>query len=177
MNKKIIYLATDHAGFEHKEKVKEILENKFSNNFDFSDCGAKEYNPADDYPDFISIAAEKVSKNPENSLAIIFGGSGQGEAMVANRYKNVRATVYYGGEKEILRLSKKHNNANILSLGARFIKEYELEEILTIWLNEKFSEEKRHIRRIEKIDKLKNSLKNSSLTEKLKTCKQFLGMK
>ena len=130
--KKIIYLATDHAGFEYKEKVKEILENKFSENFEVIDCGAEEYNPADDYPDFISKAAEKISKNPENSLGIIFGGSGQGEAMVANRYKNVRATVYYGSETEILKLSKAHNNANILSIGARFVKEYDLEEILTI---------------------------------------------
>ena len=131
MNKKIIYLATDHAGFEHKEKVKGILENKFSENFEIIDCGADEYDPIDDYPDFISKAAEKISKNT-NTLGIIFGGSGQGEAMVANRYKNVRATVYYGGEIEILKLSKSHNNANILSLGARFVKEHELTEILTI---------------------------------------------
>lgn len=172
MNKQTIYLATDHAGFEYKEKVKEILENKFSDTFDIIDCGAKTYDSADDYPDFISLAAEKVSKN-KNSLGIIFGGSGQGEAIVANRYKNVRATVYYGGQSEILKLSKEHNNANILSLGARFIKEHELEEILTIWLHGKFSEEERHIRRIKKIE----STKKEILTDTLKTCKQFLGMK
>ena len=177
MNKKTIYLAADHAGFEHKEKVEEILEKKFSDTFNIIDCGAQQYNSTDDYPDFISLAAEKVSYDSNNSLAIIFGGSGQGEALVANRYPNVRATVYYGGESEILKLSKKHNNANVLSIGARFVKEHELEEILTIWLHEEFSGEERHVRRIKKIKNLQTSLKHSPLSDKLKTCKQFLGMK
>jgi ribose 5-phosphate isomerase B len=129
--KKNIYLATDHAGFEYKEKVKKILEKKFSENFEIFDCGAENFNKNDDYPDFISIAAKKVSENFENSLGIIFGGSGQGEAMVANKYKNIRTTVFYGGDMEILKLSKNHNNANILSIGARFIPEKNLEQIIS----------------------------------------------
>lgn len=148
--KKKIYLATDHAGFEYKEKVKEILKNKFSKNYEIFDCGAENFNINDDYPDFISIAAKKVSENYENSLGIILGGSGQGEAMVANRYKNVRATVFYGGDMEILKLSKNHNNANILSIGARFINQDNLEKIISTWLEEKFSEKERHQRRINK---------------------------
>ncbi len=152
MIKKKIYLASDHAGFEYKEKVKDILEKDFLENFEVIDCGAKTYDETDDYPDFISTAAQKVSDNWENSLAIIFGGSGQGEAMVANKFSNIRATVYYGKEKKILELSKEHNNANILSIGARFVNENELKEILNIWLSSKFSEEERHIRRIKKIE-------------------------
>src|SRR3989344_4130532 len=88
----IVYLATDHAGFELKEKVKEYLQKE---GYEIEDCGAYEYDKSDDYPDFISKAAEKVSENPQNA-GIIFGNSGQGEAMVANKYKNVRAALFYG---------------------------------------------------------------------------------
>lgn len=148
--KKIIYLATDHAGFEYKEDVKKILKKNFSKNFKIIDCGAKKYNENDDYPDFVSIAAKKISENHNNSLGIVFGGSGQGEAMVANRQKKIRATVFYGGNKKILKLSKTHNNANILSLGVRFIKKENLKEIISIWLQENFLAEERHLRRIKK---------------------------
>lgn len=150
MENKTIYLATDHAGFELKEKTKKILKKKFTN-FEVKDLGALEYEQTDDYPVYIKKAAEKVSESPDN-LAIIFGGSGQGEAMVANRFKNVRATVYYGGSLEILKLSKQHNNANVLSLGGRFIKKWNLNKILKTWLSENFSNKERHQRRIEQID-------------------------
>ncbi len=147
---KKILLATDHAGFETKERIKDILK---TNKIDFEDLGAFNYEKSDDYPDWISKAAKKVSKNPEKYLAIILGGSGQGEAIVANRFKNVRATVYYGGNPEILKLSKEHNNANVLSIGARFIEQQKLKEIILSWLNFSFSKEKRHKRRIKKIEK------------------------
>ena len=149
---KKIYLATDHAGFEYKEKVKDWLEKE---NIKFEDMGAFEYDKFDDYPDWISKATEKVSKNPENSLGIIFGGSGQGEAMVANRYPNVRATVYYDGPREILELSKEHNNANILSLGARFVNEEYLIDVVKYWLEAEFLDEERHVRRIKKNRRIK----------------------
>ncbi len=144
-----INLATDHAGFSHKEKVRKILEEK---NFKVYDFGAFENNPDDDYPDFISPLASKISENSEENIGIIFGGSGQGEAMCANRFKNVRAVIFYGNfeeKKEILELSRKHNNANILSIGARFVAEGDLEKILNFWLETKF-EGGRHLRRIEK---------------------------
>src|SRR3990167_8808632 len=89
----MIYLAADHRGFELKEKIKEWLKEW---GYEYEDMGAFEYNADDDYPDFISKAAEKVSQDSDNSRAIIMGGSGQGEAMVANRYKGVRAAVFYG---------------------------------------------------------------------------------
>ena len=85
--------------------------------YDIEDCGAFDFDPLDDYPDFIIPAAEKVANQP-NSRGIIIGGSGQGEAMAANRIQGVRAAVYYDGPLEIIKLSRLHNNANILSLGA-----------------------------------------------------------
>ena len=79
------------------------------------------------------------------------GGSGQGEAMAANRIKGIRAAVFYNGPMEIIKLSREHNNANILSLGARFMKEEEIFNVIEVWLKEPF-EGGRHLRRIEKLD-------------------------
>ena len=112
-----IHLATDHAGLELKEKVKLYLLNL---DYEVIDHGAYEYDALDDYPDFIFPCANAVSNDPE-SKGIILGGSGQGEAMAANRVKGVRAAVFYNGPDEIIKLSRQHNNANILSLGARFV--------------------------------------------------------
>ncbi|MDP3733312.1 MAG: RpiB/LacA/LacB family sugar-phosphate isomerase [Candidatus Daviesbacteria bacterium] len=149
----MIYLASDHAGFELKEKVKEFLEKE---GYEVEDCGAYELNPVDDYPDFISKAAEAVSKDPE-SKAIIFGGSGQGEAIVANKFSNVRAAVFYGNA-DMVSLTREHNDANILSLGARFLTEDEVFEAVKLWLETPFTEEERHVRRIEKIKKIEQGL-------------------
>ncbi len=143
-----IYLATDHAGFELKNFLKEYL---ISKGYNVEDCGAYKYDPLDDYPDFIIPAAEKVANQP-NSRGIIIGGSGQGEAMAANRIPGVRAAVYYDGPIDIVKLSRLHNNANILSLGARFLSVERATEILNIWLAEKFEGE-RHENRINKLDR------------------------
>ena len=142
-----IYIATDHAGFELKNRLKEFLQ---SNNYDVEDYGALVFDSLDDYPDFILPAAKKVSEN-KNSKGIILGGSGQGEAMAANRIKGVRAIVYYGGQKEIVKLSRMHNNANIISFGARFVSFEQAVEVLKIWLSEEF-EGGRHETRINKLD-------------------------
>ena len=109
----IIHLATDHAGLDLKNSIKTYLLNK---GFEVKDHGAHEYDPQDDYPDFIFPCAKAVAKNID-SRGIILGGSGQGEAMAANRIKGIRAVVFYNGPKEIIKLSREHNNANILSLG------------------------------------------------------------
>lgn len=143
----IIALGTDHAGIELKEVVKKFLE---ENGYEVKDFGAYEYDSADDYPDFINPTAEFVSKN-DNAMGIIFGGSGQGEAMAANRYKGVRAAVFYGGPDEIISLSKQHNNANILSLAARFIEPEHAINVIKLWLSTEF-EGGRHQKRIEKLD-------------------------
>ena len=142
-----IHLATDHAGLELKEKVKLYLSDL---NYEVIDHGAYEYDALDDYPDFIFPCANAVSNDP-SSKGIILGGSGQGEAMAANRVKGVRAAVFYNGPDEIIKLSRQHNNANILSLGARFMSEEEMYKVIEVWLSTDF-ESGRHQRRIEKLD-------------------------
>ncbi len=165
-----IFLAADHAGFELKEKLKAFLTEA---GHTVTDCGAYAIDPGDDYPDFISKAAQKVSECEEGSPSeasgqtqcrgIVFGGSGQGEAMVANRFKNVRAAVYYGpsvaplggamegkGEFDIIKLSREHNDANVLSLGTRFLTAEQAIEAVKLWLETPFSKETRHVRRIAK---------------------------
>lgn len=148
-----IYLASDHAGFELKEKIKKYI---VGLGHEVDDKGSFKFDPEDDYPDFIRPAAEAAAKEPE-SRAIIFGGSGQGEAMVANRVKGVRAAVFYGGSwtelgQRIVRFSRDHNNANVLSIGARFVSEEMAKFAVKVWLETPFSKEERHIRRVKKID-------------------------
>ncbi len=144
----VVYFATDHAGFAHKEVLLAYVRDELG--YVVEDCGALHYDENDDYPDFISQAAYKVRENPDASRGIIFGGSGQGEAMVANRVEDVRATVYYGGSKEIITLSREHNNANILSIGARFVSLEESKEVVKTWLETPFNNDVRHVRRINK---------------------------
>ena len=143
----IIHLATDHAGLDLKNSIKAYL---ISKNYEVIDHGAHDYDPQDDYPDFIFLCAKAVAKDT-NSRGIILGGSGQGEAMAANRIKGVRAAVFYNGPDEIIKLSREHNNANVLSLGARFMSEEEIYKIINIWLEEPFGGD-RHQRRIDKLD-------------------------
>jgi ribose 5-phosphate isomerase B len=115
------------------------------------DCGAYTYNKDDDYTDFVRVAMGKMSTD-KDSLAIILGGSGQGEAMCANRFSHIRATTYYHHDLDIIRLSREHNNANVLSLGARFIDLESAKEAVRVWLETPFTNEARHKRRIKKLD-------------------------
>ena len=142
-----IVLATDHAGFELKESVKKYLLNL---NYDVKDFGAFEYDSTDDYPDFINPAAKFISEN-DNTIGIIFGGSGQGEAMAANRFKGIRAAVSYGGPDKIIELSRLHNDANVLSFGSRFIEPENAIDLIKKWLGIEF-EGGRHQQRIAKLD-------------------------
>jgi ribose 5-phosphate isomerase B len=146
-----IYFAADHAGWELKEKLVSYVGDELG--FEVVDCGAETYVPEDDYPAIIKKAAEKVSADPSKAKAIILGGSGQGEAIVANRFPQVRAVVYYGGNLDIVRLSRVHNDANVLSLGARFLTTEDAKEIVASWLKIPFSDEERHVRRIQDIDR------------------------
>ena len=142
-----VHLATAHAGLDLKNSIKDHL---IDNGHDVTDHGAYEYDALDDYPDFIFPCARAVASDP-SSRGIILGGSGQGEAMAANRIKGVRAAVFYNGPNEIVKLSREHNNANILSLGARFMSEEEIHNLIKLWFDEPF-EGGRHQRRIEKLD-------------------------
>ncbi len=153
-----IFLASDHAGFELKNKLYKYLKDQGHTVIDY---GPHELEDADDYPDLIAPLAQEISQN-SGSRAIILGGSGQGEAMVANRFPNVRAVVYNGETRpkdgrqvpSELILSREHNDANVLSLGARFLTEEEAKEAVELWLHTKFSGEERHIRRLKKIEAL-----------------------
>jgi len=147
-----LILASDHAGFALKEVVKKFLESK---KYQVLDVGAHELVPEDDYPVYMTAAAMKVAQDIEgNTRAIIFGMSGQGEAMVANRFPGVRTAVWYGGNDDIIRLSREHNNANVLSIGAKFVSEEEAKKAIELWLETPFSNEEKHARRIEQIDSI-----------------------
>lgn len=150
-----IYIGADHAGFELKGALVDHLKSK---NIEVEDVGAHTYDKDDDYPDFIIACAQKVASD-SGSLGIVIGGSGQGEAMAANKVKGVRAALYYGKDLDIIKLSKEHNNANVISFGARFLSEDEAKEALDLWLETNFSGDDRHSRRLDKISKFEGDSK------------------
>lgn len=141
-----IHIGTDHAGFELKNKLVEYIKEL---GHEVMDHGAFVFDADDDYPDFVKPVAEMVAMNPADR-GIILGGSGEGEAMCANRHQGARATQYYGGNLEIVKVSREHNNANILSLGARFVTDDEAKQAVKVFLETDFSNEERHVRRIAK---------------------------
>ncbi len=141
-----IYFASDHAGFELKKKLIAFVREL---GYEVENCGAFSFNQEDDYPDFITPCALKVALDG-TSRGIIIGKSGEGEAMCANRVKGIRAAVFYGGSNEIIQLSREDNNANILSLAARFITETEASEAVKRFLELPFSDSPRYARRLAK---------------------------
>ena len=161
-----IYIGSDHTGYELKEKLKVYL-TELELDYEVIDKGAFKYNVDDDYPDFIRPLAEAVVKD-NGSFGIILGGSGQGEAMCANRVKGARSAVFYSeavpkeaidikgttsvDSFEIVKLSRIHNDANILSFGTRFLSEDEVKFAAELFLSTKFENEERHTRRIKKLD-------------------------
>jgi ribose 5-phosphate isomerase B len=154
-----IYIGTDHAGYVLKEKLVSSLKLQ---GYDVVDEGAFEYNEGDDYPDFVIPVARAISKDPNGSKGIILGGTGEGEAITANRFPHVRAVVYYGqresvvdDEADIIVRSRQHNNTNVLSLGARYFTEETVMAAVNLWLNTDFSNDERHVRRLAKIDAIK----------------------
>ena len=152
-----IYISGDHAGFKLKNRIRLFLVKK---GYVVEDIGPFEYNSKDDYPDFVIPMAKEVAKD-KNSRGIIIAGSGQGEIIAANKIKGARAILYYGSKKpsEILKLSRAHNNSNILSLGARFLTERQTKKAIEIWLKAPFSNAIRHKRRLSKIEKYENKRK------------------
>ncbi len=181
-----ISIASDHAGFELKAYLVERLRTQ---GYDVFDRGAHELVPGDDYPFYIAQVAQDVSAYEESRIqgyhpshsaqghpytingrdvvGIVIGGSGQGEAMVANKFPHIRAATVYGGIhaggsgkllEEITKLSRLHNDSNILSLGARFVSKEEAWDVVTLWLNTDFSSDPRHERRIDEIDTLEHGI-------------------
>ncbi|HVB19996.1 MAG TPA: RpiB/LacA/LacB family sugar-phosphate isomerase [Candidatus Paceibacterota bacterium] len=157
-----IYFAADHAGFALKNALFEHIRTL---GYDLEDLGAHALDPEDDYPDFVTPLAKRVA-DESGACGIIIGGSGQGEAMCANRIPGVRAAVFYGEMKvtaaldiegghsedgfDLVRLARRHNDANVLSIGARFVSGEEAEEAVHIFLDTPFSDSPRHTRRLAK---------------------------
>lgn len=164
-----VYIASDHAGFALKQFLTASL---MERGYSVQDMGAHELSPQDDYPDFITPCSQKVAQESmhndttTHTFGIVIGGSGQGEAMAANRIVGARAAVFYGEAHalttidendtaptdtlDIVRLARLHNNANILSLGARFVSKETALRVVLLFLETEFSNAPRHTRRIEK---------------------------
>jgi len=140
-----VYLGTDHAGFELKEHLKQFLTQK---GYEVVDDGALSFDKDDDYPDFCGKAATNVAKNP-GSFGFVFGKSGTGELIVANKVKGIRCGLAVNAEN--VRLAREHNDANMLSFGGAFVSPAQMEALALLFLTTPFSGEERHSRRIEKI--------------------------
>jgi ribose 5-phosphate isomerase B len=140
-----IALGTDHAGFRLKEQVKQLLESLGHEVIDFGTNSEASV----DYPQFIRPAAEAVARG-DAERAIVFGGSGNGEAMAANKVRGVRCALCWN--EESARLSREHNDANVLSLGARLVEQDLALRIVQLWLTTSF-EGGRHVKRIEQLER------------------------
>ena len=161
-----VYFAADHAGFRLKSELLNYVRGNLR--CEVEDCGALTPDSSDDYPDIIARAAQKLAKDAAKGLdskAIVIGASGQGEAMAANRFKGVRCALYYGpaareqkdmsgNELDMLASVRHHNDANALSLGARFVSKEEAYEVVKKWLETGFSGEPRHVRRVARLDEI-----------------------
>ena len=137
-----IYIASDHAGLELKNKLK---------SFKFKDLGPYEYDSEDDYPDFAAKVCKAVRKNKKN-LGILICGAGHGMNIAANKFKGIRASVCWN--KKSVQCAREHNSLNVLCLPGRLISEKTAKEIIRTWLKTKPSKQKRHQRRLNKIKKL-----------------------
>ena len=178
-----IFIASDHAGFELKSMLIGTLSEI---GHTVVDCGSYAYHDGDDYPPFIAKAAKAVSeaealkvgedesflltadqdREAKETRGIVIGGSGTGEAIVANKYPHVRCSICYGGDSafEIVKLSREHNNSNMLSLGARFLAHDQALELVLEWLNTPFTGDERHVRRLHEVELIEQH-KNPPLYE------------
>lgn len=159
-----VYIAADHTGFILKSVLVEYLRDALM--YEVKDLGASSLDGDDDYPDYVTPCAKKVVENP-GTLGIVIGGSGQGEAIAANRVPGARCALYYGQAQatgaidaagapsldgyDIVRLAREHNDANVLSLAARFLTEDDAKEAARIFIESPFTGEERHVRRIKKL--------------------------
>lgn len=168
-----VFLASDHAGYDLKQEIDRYLREE--TRFNPCDEGPEEHDPEDDYPEYILKASEKVAEN-DDSLGIVLGYSGQGEALAANKVNGIRAAVYYGSKPEIVRLSKKHNNANVLSLGAGFLDTDTAIEAVRTWLKTSFTGEERHKRRLNEIKMYENKKPTKILPSILASSQQQLDL-
>jgi ribose 5-phosphate isomerase B len=146
-----VYLGSDHAGFEYKQLIGEHLR---AAGHDVVDCGPAEYDAEDDYPPFVIDAASRVAGDA-GSVGVVLGGSGNGEAIAANKVDGVRCALAFS--EATARLAREHNDANVLSLGAR---QYSIESALTfvdVFLATAFSGDARHVRRIAQVTRYEST--------------------
>jgi ribose 5-phosphate isomerase B len=172
-----------------KDELKSELERsgQVISNIEIVDFGAYKYEEADDYPDFISVCAGALSSDIytgiKNNMAIVFGGSGEGEAIVADKYKGVRAGIINGENLELVKLLREHNNANILSIGARFVSDDFAKQAVKTFILTKFEDKdadnkiSRHERRIEEIEDLEVEINTKIKKEELDELKMFQEMR
>jgi ribose 5-phosphate isomerase B len=146
-----IHIGSDHAGLELKN---ELLAHLVNSGHDVTDHGPYEYDALDDYPDFCIPAAQAVAKDP-TSLGVVIGGSGNGEQISANKVKGIRAVLAWS--IETAKLGKEHNNANVVSVGGRMHSIEECKAIIDAFIATPFSNDERHIRRIDKISKFEET--------------------
>ena len=137
-----VYLGSDHAGYELKQRLVEHLRQL---GHDPVDCGPASYDADDDYPPYVLLAATRVAQDP-GSLGIVLGGSGNGEAIAANKVRGVRCALAFSDDTA--RLGREHNDANVLSLGARMYDEATALRFAELFLATAFTGEERHVRRI-----------------------------
>tara|TARA_Y100001970_G_scaffold253467_1_gene328280 strand:+ start:5429 stop:5854 length:426 start_codon:yes stop_codon:yes gene_type:complete len=140
---KKIFISSDHAGY----KLKELIKKKFLKKYKFEDLGTDNSETSVNYPDYAHRLCRKVSNNSKN-IGILVCGSGMGMSMAANRHKKIRAAVCYSVKNT--KLSRLHNNANIITLGSRLIKKNTALKCIDIFINTKF-EGGRHKKRVKKI--------------------------
>ncbi len=140
-----VHIATDHAGLEFKDRLAAHLSEQ---SYEVVDHGAYSYDPDDDYPEFIIAAAEAVAAEP-GSFGVVFGGSGNGEQIAANKVPGIRAALAWN--EATATLAREHNDANIISIGARQHSEEEALHLIDLFLKAPFSGDERHVRRIGQI--------------------------
>ncbi len=152
-----IVIASDHAGFELKKYLIESLK-EYNSDIEVLDMGPDIYDQNDDYPVYIKKVAEYISQNdnPDEYRGVIIGGSGQGENICANKFANVRSVVIYCNDmisnENMAKTTRQHNNSNVISFGARFIEQPNALQVLKYWLEEKFTGDPRHVRRLSAIE-------------------------
>jgi ribose 5-phosphate isomerase B len=137
-----VHLGSDHAGFDLKARLVERLTEL---GHEPVDHGPAEYDAVDDYPPFVLRAAEGVAGDP-GSLGVVLGGSGNGEAIAANKVKGIRCALAHS--EDTARLAREHNDANVVSIGARMHDEATAVRLMELFLETPYSDEERHTRRI-----------------------------
>lgn len=144
-----IFLASDHAGFKLKEKIREFL---IKQKYQVEDLGNHNLSPNDDYPDYAEKVAKAVQKSLKSNKGILLCGTGQGVCMTANKFKGIRAALGYS--TAAAKQSRAHGDSNILCLSGKSLSAELAKKIITAWLKEEFSGEARHVRRLKKIAKI-----------------------